>query len=71
MSLAALAEGAALSQDNTLIPGELALRAHHKELQTEYHNACFRIQYHYNQRIILQDQMQKVLEKLNTHYPST
>jgi len=69
VSLAALTEGAALAQDDPLIPGELALRSLHKELQLECQNASFRIQYYYNQRLVLQEQIAKVLDKLHAHYP--
>lgn len=69
VSLAALTEGAALAQDDSLIPGELALRSLHKELQLECQNASFRIQYYYNQRLVLQEQIAKVLDKLHAHYP--
>ena len=70
MSLAALAEGAALSQDDSLVPRELALRTLLKELHLECQNASFRIQYYFNQRHILQEQIGKVTAKLHTHYPS-
>jgi hypothetical protein len=69
VSLAALTEGTELAQDDSLMPGELALRSLHKELQLECQNASFRIQYYYNQWFILQEQIAKVLDKLNTHYP--
>jgi hypothetical protein len=69
VSLAALTEGAVLAQDDSLIPGELALRSLHKELQLECQNASFRIQYYYNQRLVLQEQIVKVLDKLHAHYP--
>jgi hypothetical protein len=69
VSLAVLTEGAALAQDDSLIPGELALHSLHKELQLECQNASFCIQYYYNQRLVLQEQIAKVLDKLHAHYP--
>lgn len=68
VSLAALAEGAALAKSEDIVPGEAALRAHLQELQTECHNASFRIQYYYNQRNLLSDQISKVLGQLETHF---
>jgi hypothetical protein len=68
--LAALAEGAALLEDGSLVPGELALRSLLQELHLECQNASFRIQYYYNQRLNLMDQVDKVMAKLRTHYPS-
>jgi hypothetical protein len=69
VSLAMLIEGAVLAQNDSLISGELALRSLHKELQLECQNASFRIQYYYNQQLVLQEQIAKVLDKLNAHYP--
>jgi hypothetical protein len=68
VSLAMLTEGTALAQDDSLIPGELALCLLHKELQLECQNTSFRMQYYYNHRLVLQEQIAKVLDKLNTHY---
>jgi hypothetical protein len=49
--------------------GELVLRSLYKELQLECQNASFRIQYYYNQQLVLQEQIAKVLDKLHAHYP--
>lgn len=70
VSLAALEEGAALSQDDSLVPSEQELRAIYKELSLECSNASFRIQYYYNQRRALIEQIGKVTAKLDAHYPS-
>jgi len=58
-----------LSENGTLVPGEEALQSLYRELSLEYQNASFRIQYYYNQQLILQDQMGKVEAKLKAHYP--
>lgn len=59
-----------LSQDDSLVPGEQELRALRKELDLECSNAGFRIQYYYNQRSILMDQIRRVSAKLDAYYPS-
>lgn len=70
VSITALEEGRVLSQDDSLVPGEQELRALRKELDLECSNAGFRIQYYYNQRSILMDQIRRVSAKLDAYYPS-